>query len=62
MPHMPQELGLPEHDGADSSPPLLEAKTESFFCNFFEPHFGQGVPSHLLERTKISESFPHFSQ
>jgi hypothetical protein len=59
---MPQERGVPEHDGAAASLATLDANTESFLESFFEPHFGQGVPSHLLERTRISLSAPHFSQ
>jgi hypothetical protein len=59
---MPQELGLPEHDGAADSLATLEANTDRFFDNFLEPHCGQGVPSHLLERTRISLSAPHFPQ
>ena len=62
MPHMPQERGFPEHDGAAASLATLEAKTESFLESFFEPHVGQGVPSQLLDRTRISLSAPHFSQ
>jgi len=59
---MPQERGFPEQDGAAASVATLDANTESLFESFFEPHLGQGVPSHLLERTRISLSLPHFSQ
>ncbi|MGA2176793.1 MAG: hypothetical protein ABSH38_17590 [Verrucomicrobiota bacterium] len=62
MPHIPQEPGLPlQEAGSEESPPV-EAKTDSFFVNFFDPHFGQGVPAHRLERTRISLSAPHFPQ
>jgi hypothetical protein len=59
---MPHERGLPEHDGAAASLGTVEANTESFLESFFEPHFGQGVPSHLFERTRTSLSAPHLSQ
>jgi hypothetical protein len=60
---MPQELGLPEQESAaELSPAVLDANTESFFANFFDPHLGQGVPSHRLERISSSLSAPHFSQ
>jgi hypothetical protein len=60
---MPQELGFPEQDSAaELSPAVLDAKTESFFSNSFEPHLGQGVPSQRLERISNSLSAPHFSQ
>jgi hypothetical protein len=59
---MPHELGLPVQDGAAASLATLEANTESFLESFFEPHLGHGVPSHLLERTRISLSTPHLSQ
>jgi hypothetical protein len=58
---MPQELGVPVQEGSDAAPPL-EANTESFFESFVEPQWGQGVPSHWVERTRISLSFRHFSQ
>jgi hypothetical protein len=61
---MPQELGWPLQDApaaAELSPPL-EAKTDSFLAKRLDPHFGQAVPSHRLERTRTSESFPHFPQ
>ncbi|MGD1083419.1 MAG: hypothetical protein ABSA47_01565 [Verrucomicrobiota bacterium] len=64
MPHLQQELGLPEHKAgsADSPPPPppLEAKTDSFLLNLVEPHLGQAVPSQRLERASSSLSFPHF--
>ena len=60
---MPQELGLPEQESAaELSPAVLDAKTESFFASFFEPHLGHGVPSQRLERMSSSLSVPHFSQ
>jgi hypothetical protein len=59
---MPQERGVPEQVGPAASLATLEANTESLLESFFEPHFGQGVPSHLLERTRISLSAPHLSQ
>lgn len=62
VPHMPQEEGLPVQAGSAPAPATLEAKVENFFDNRAEPHFGQGVPSHWVERTWISESFPHCSQ
>jgi hypothetical protein len=62
VPQRPHDLGTPEHDGALSCPLTDDAKVESRFVNFFDPHFGQGVPCQVLERTKISLSAPHFSQ
>jgi hypothetical protein len=62
VPHIPQERGVPVHEGAVASEATLDANTESFLESFLEPHFGQGVPSQLLERTRISLSAPHFSQ
>jgi hypothetical protein len=62
VPHIPHELGLPEQEGAAASDATDDAKTDSFLESFFEPHLGQGVPSHLLERTKISLSFSHLPQ
>jgi hypothetical protein len=59
---MPQEEGWPEHDGSPPEPGTAEANVENFFDSRVEPHFGQGVPSHLAERTRISESRPHCSQ
>jgi hypothetical protein len=59
---MPHEPGLPEQEGSDAPPAVLEAKTESFFSSRVEPQCGQGVPSHLLDRTSTSLSFPHFPQ
>jgi hypothetical protein len=59
---MPQELGLPEQDGASAVSPPLEEKTDNFFVSFFEPHFGHGVFSQRVERTKTSLSAPHFPQ
>lgn len=47
---------------ASLPPALAEAKTENFFSSFVEPHCGHLAPFQLLERTRISLSFPHFSQ
>jgi hypothetical protein len=55
-------LGWPVHCGAAKSEPPLEAKTESFFSNFVEPHSGHFVPFQLLERTRISLSLSQASQ
>jgi hypothetical protein len=62
VPHRPQEVGVPLQEGSEPPPLALEAKTESFFDSLVEPQLGQGVPSQLLERTRISLSFLHFSQ
>jgi hypothetical protein len=63
VPHIPHERGLPLQAGAsEESLPPLEANTERFFFNRFDPHLGQGVPVHLLERTRISLSAPHLPQ
>jgi hypothetical protein len=63
VPHIPQELGLPLHAAASAeSPPPLEANTDNFFVNRFDPHWGHGVPVHLAERTRISLSAPHLAQ
>jgi hypothetical protein len=62
VPHIPQERGLPEQEGGSAVSPPLEEKTDSFFVSFFDPHFGQGVFSHRVERTRISLSAPHFPQ
>jgi hypothetical protein len=63
VPHIPQERGLPLHAaGSEESPPPLDAKTERFFVNRLDPHLGQGVPFHLLERTRTSLSTPHSAQ
>ena len=61
MPHIPQELGTPEQEGA-SPPAVVAAKVENFLDSFFEPQCGQGVPSHRLERTSTSLSFSHSLQ
>jgi hypothetical protein len=39
-----------------------DAKTDSFFTSFVEPHLGHFVPFHSLERTRISLSFSQCSQ
>jgi hypothetical protein len=62
VPHRPQELGTPLQEASEPAPLALEANTESFFESLVEPQSGQGVPSQLLERTRISLSFLHFSQ
>ena len=65
MPHMPQECGVPVQSGAGVAPagPAVEdANVENFFSSLAEPQLGHFVPSHLLERTKISLSFSHFPQ
>jgi hypothetical protein len=62
VPHIPQERGLPEQPAGSEASPPPEAKTDNFFDSFFDPHFGQGVPFHLLERTRISLSAQHFPQ
>jgi hypothetical protein len=63
VPHIPQERGLPLQAAAsEESPPPLEANTDNFFVTRFDPHLGQGVPVHLLERTRTSLSAPHFPQ
>jgi hypothetical protein len=59
---MPHERGLLEQLGASAVSPLLDAKTESFFCNFTEPQRGHFVPFQSLERTRISLSRSHFPQ
>jgi len=59
---MPQDDGVPVHVGASPAAPLAEANTESFFSNFVEPQCGHFAPFQLLERTRISLSFSHFSQ
>jgi len=63
VPQRPQELGVPvqEAPSEESSLPP-EAKRDIFFDSRFEPHFGQAVPSQRLERTRTSESAPHFPQ
>ena len=63
MPHIPQELGTPVQEGpASLDEPLLEANTDSFLVSLAEPHTGHFAPFQLLERTRISLSFSHFSQ
>jgi len=49
------------HTGPASAAPE-DANTDSFLVSFFDPQFGQDVPSHLLDRTSTSLSFPHFPQ
>jgi len=63
VPHIPQERGVPVQEGASlAAPPAEEAKTESFLVSFVEPQAGHFVPFQSFERTRISLSFPHFSQ
>jgi hypothetical protein len=53
---------MPEQPGALSWPAALEAKTESFFCNFAEPQRGHFVPFQSVERTSTSLSRRQSSQ
>jgi hypothetical protein len=62
VPHIPQERGLPEQEAGSAVSPPLEEKTDNFFASFFDPHFGHGVFSQRVERTRISLSAPHFPQ
>ena len=67
MPHIPQDEGVPEQNGASEFPPpaapaMLEAKVENFLARRVELHLGQGVPVQLDERTRTSESAPQASQ
>jgi hypothetical protein len=60
----PQEPDEVEQAGASppSVPPPADANTESFLVKRVDPQQGHGVPFHLLDRTRISVSFPHFPQ
>ncbi len=62
VPHIPQELGTPEHDGPSAPPPdapaATAAKDDIFFSRRVDPHFGHTVPFQFEERTKSSWSFP----
>jgi hypothetical protein len=63
VPHMPQDRGVPVHDGASLlALAVEEAKTENFLDSFVEPQRGHWVPAQSLERTRISLSCSHFSQ
>lgn len=64
VPQRPQERGWPVQAGASppSSPATEEAKVESFFVRWTEPHAGQGVPCHFVERNSTSLSRPQSSQ
>jgi hypothetical protein len=63
VPHSPQEEGVPlQEGGAESAAPDVDAKTENFLVSRVDPHWGQGVPSHSVDRTNTSESFPQPSQ
>jgi len=53
---LPQDLGCPLQLADAAGAPLEDAKTESLFSSFAEPHRGHFVPSHALERTSTSES------
>jgi hypothetical protein len=56
-------LGWPEQTGSAAVPPAaVDAKEESCFVSFVEPHFGHWAPFHRAERTRISESAPHLPQ
>jgi hypothetical protein len=63
VPHIPQLLGTPEHDGPSPLPPATDAaKVENFFFKCFDPQAGQVVePSQAEVRTRISLSFPQSS-
>jgi hypothetical protein len=61
VPHIPQELGVPVHDGSAALPPL-DANKENFFESLVEPQLGHLVPFQSFERTRISLSLAHFSQ
>jgi hypothetical protein len=58
------ELELAGQTGPSAHSPLLtlDANTESIFDSLADPHLGQVVPSHFVERTRSSLSCPHFSQ
>jgi len=63
--YFPQQEQEPLQDVEQELPPPLiplELKVEIFFFNLFDPQCGQVVPFVLVERTKISLSFLHFSQ
>jgi hypothetical protein len=62
VPHIPHELGVPEHDGVAPSFAVEEAKTENFLESFVEPQCGHLVPFQSLERTRTSLSRSHFPQ
>ncbi len=64
-----QEEGVPlqsappdEPTPAESPPATDEAKTESFFANRVDPHFGHRVPFQSVDRTRISLSTVQASQ
>jgi hypothetical protein len=59
---MPHDLGVPLQLGAADSPPIEEAKTESFLASLVEPQCGQAVPSQCVLRTSSSLSRWHPSQ
>jgi hypothetical protein len=57
VPHIPQELGVPVHEGAGAESALpLDANTENFFVSFGEPQSGHLVPFQSLDRTNTSLS------
>ncbi len=53
---------MPQVGAAGAEAATVEANTDSFFESFFEPQCGQGVPSHLLERTSNSKSLSQLLQ
>lgn len=62
VPQRPQERGLLVQAGASVSPPVLEAKTDSFFSKRTEPQSGHRVPCQSLDRTSSSLSFSQSRQ
>lgn len=50
------------HDPASVVPAEFEANVENFFASLVEPQCGHLVPSHSLERTRISLSRSHLPQ
>jgi hypothetical protein len=62
VPHLPHERAFFARGASLAALAALEAKVENFFVILAEPHSGQGVPTHSVERTSTSESSPHCSQ
>jgi hypothetical protein len=61
VPHIPQERGFPLHAAASEDSPPLEANTDNFFVNRFDPHPGQGRARPLAgtdEDFAIRPAFP----
>jgi len=56
---VPVQLGA---GAAPAGPAVEDANVENFFSSLLEPQCGHFVPSHLLERTRISLFFSHFPQ